>query len=172
MADLSAIDPSAMLGQLGAVAQAAIPAVGVVMFTVGMWFVARAGHLMWMGREGRGQHDDVPIGSVLGNLFVGGALIQLNKTVTNTRGTLGGAGSDVRSAMQLMASNSGSDIYNLAMATALIWLALIGVVAIVRGLLLWREVAAGANRGGGNNDVWGGAWHIIGGGILVNVGLG
>jgi hypothetical protein len=171
---MNGIDVVPLLEKLGALAQAAAPAIGVLLFMVGMCFVARSGYIMWMGREGRGVNDDVPMGAVLGNLFVGAALIQLNKTVSNTREALGGAGSDVRSAMQYMASGAGdaAAVYKIAMGTAFAWLALIGICAIVRGLLMWRELAAGGNRGGGDNLTWAGLWHIVGGGICVNIGIG
>jgi hypothetical protein len=171
---LAGIDPSALIQGLGAIAVAAAPAIGVLLFVVGMFFVARSGYLMWRGREGRGVHDDVPFGAVVANLFAGAALMQLNKTISNTRETLGGAGGEVRAAMQYMASGAGSaaPIYQMALGAAFAWLALIGICAVVRGLLMWRELAAGGNRGGGDNMAWGGFWHIVGGGICVNIGMG
>jgi len=167
-----ALDPTALLSGLGAIARSAAPAIGVLRFMVGMFFVGRSGYLMWNGREGRGVHDDVPIGAVLANLMVGAALIQLNQTIANTRSTLGGAGSEVRSTMLYMANSSGqgSAIYQLALTTAFAWLALLGIVAVVRGLLMWRELAAGTNRGGGDNLAWAGFWHVVGGGICINIG--
>jgi hypothetical protein len=171
---MNGMDVVPLLNELAALARAAVPAVAAVLFMVGAFFIARAGHLMWMGRDGRGAQDDVPIGAVLGNLLVGAALMQLNRTISNTRDTLGGFGTEIRSAMAYMADGAGQQaaIYKLALATAFAWLALLGICAVVRGLLMWRELAAGANRGGGDNLAWAGMWHILGGGILINIGFG
>lgn len=167
-------DPARLLQELGDFARSSASAVGVLLFTLGLFFISRGGYLMWRGREGRGAHDDVPIAAVLANLGSGAALLQLNATVSNTRRTLGGFGSEVRTAMQYVAINpaGGSQVYQLALATALSWVALIGICAIVRGLLKWRELAAGANRGAGEDLAWSGLWHVLGGGVCVNVGLG
>ena len=171
---LAGIEPAALIQGLGAIAVSAAPAVGVLMFVVGMIFVGRAGYLMWRGGEGRGIHDDVPLGAVLANLLAGAALMQLNATISNTRETLGGAGADVRAAMQYMASGPGdaTPVYQVALGAAFAWLALIGICAVVRGLLMWRELSAGGNRAGGDNMAWGGLWHIVGGGICINIGMG
>lgn len=171
---MNGIDVLPLLNELAAFARAAVPAIAAVLFVLGMFFIARAGHLMWMGRDGRGVQDDVPMGAVLANLLVGAALMQLNRTVSNTRETLGGFGTEIRSAMTYMAAGAGqhSAVYKAALTTAFAWLALLGICAVVRGLLMWRELAAGTNRGGGDNLAWGGFWHVVGGGILVNIGFG
>lgn len=171
---MNGIDVVPLLNELAALARAAVPAIAMLLFMLGMFFVARAGYLMWMGRDGRGVQDDVPLGAVLGNLLVGAALIQLNRTIANTRETLGGFGTEIRSAMAYMAEGAGQQaaVYKVALTTAFAWLALIGVCAVVRGLLMWRDLAVGANRGGGDNLAWAGMWHIVGGGILINIGFG
>lgn len=166
-------DPIAILQAAGALAKAFIPTLSVLAFVLGLVLIGRAGLLMVYGREGRGVHDDVPMGSVVTHLLIGAAFVQFARTVKNNLEVLGGAGSEVRTALAyVQASASGSQVVALGIATAMAWLGAIGIAAVFRGLLLWKSGGDGSNRGGGGEVFWRGLWHIVGGGVCINIGMG
>lgn len=166
-------DPIALLSSAAAIAKAFIPVLSILAFVFGLVLIGRAGMLMVYGREGRGVHDDVPLGSVVTHLLVGACLIQFARSVKNTLELLGGAGTEVRSALAYVQSSAaGSQVVQLGIAAAMAWVAALGLVAVFRGLLLWKSAGDGSNRGGGDGDLfWRGLWHILGGGVCVNIGM-
>lgn len=168
-----ALDPTAMLTAFQQVGRMVLPTLAVLAFLAGTFFVGRAGWLMVTGRDGRGPQDDVPIGGVVANILAGGALVAFARTMTNMRDTLGGAGTEVRAGLAYMASSAGNaPIITLAVAVAATWIAALGGVAIFRGVLLWRSMGQGDNRGGDGDLFWRGLWHLLAGGLCLNIGLG
>ncbi|AXA80623.1 hypothetical protein CE206_29060 (plasmid) [Achromobacter xylosoxidans] len=49
------------------------------------------------------------------------------------------------------------------------WVAMFGAIGVYRGLLLWRELADG-NPNSNGDLMWRGLWHIVFGGIALNIG--
>lgn len=165
-------DPTALLNSLAQIGVLVVPLLVVLGVLGGLALFGRAGYLMVMGRGGGGPHD-VPFADVGISMLIGACLIQFSRSVNSTRELLGGAGSEVRAAMTYMATGGGGSAFaTLALNTALLWVGAIGAVGVFRGLLLWWEMGSGNNRGGGGESFWRGLWHILGGGLCVNIGLG
>ena len=130
----------------------------------------RGGYLLAFGDPNRGR-DEVPFGAVATNLFIGAALITFARSVSNTQELLGGAGTGVRGAVAYVAPAAGGSIWTRALAAAFMWVSAVGACAVFKGLLLWHELGGGGNRGGGGDLFWKGLWHILGGGLAINMGL-
>ena len=163
-------DPTAMLTEFRAMAAAVFPMLLALGLGVGFFLIGRGGYLMAFGDPQRGR-DEVPFGAVVANLFIGAALITFARTVSNTQEVLGGAGTGVRAAVAYVAPSAGTSIWGLALAAAFMWVSAVGACAVFKGLLLWHELGSGGNRGGGGDQFWKGLWHILGGGLAINMGL-
>lgn len=162
-------DPVVLLTEMAAVASLVQPLLVALGVTVGLFFVGQAGMLMVKGRDGNG--DDVPVVPIVGKLFIAACLISFSRSVGNTLDLLGGAGSEVRAAVAYVApTNGGGDIWSIALNAAFLWVAAIGAVGVFRGFLLWQDMANGENRNGGGDLFWRGLWHILGGGVAINMG--
>lgn len=168
----SPFDPTAALNALSAVAVAMGPLLTVVSGLMGTFLIIRAGFLMVNGREGRGVHDDVPVGQVLTYALIGGCLVQFARTLANTRELLAGAGSEMRNVMAYVVGQAApSPLYTAALQAAFLWVGVLGIIAVLRGFYIWRGLASGNNASAQNDPFFSGLWHILGGGICVNVGL-
>lgn len=162
-------DLTAMLNEMAAVASAIQPLLVAVGVTAGLILIGQAGLLMVKGRNG--SQDDVPFGAVAGKLFIAACLMSFSRSISNTLELLGGAGSEVRSAVAYVTpAGGGTEVWSLALNVAFLWVAAIGAVGAFRGFLLWHEMANGENRNGGGDLFWRGLWHIVGGGVAINMG--
>lgn len=62
-----------------------------------------------------------------------------------------------------------SEQWTLAWSVVIVWVVLIGVIGVFRGLLLWNT--ATTDQQGGGDLFWRGLWHIVGGAAAVNIGI-
>jgi len=120
--------------------------------------------------HGRGERQGQPtVGPVLINLCIGGAMVQLGTMTDMLVQTLFGTGRESpNSAMAYMPDPvQESQLLSQAVEAGVYWVAAIGFIAIIRGLVLWNELAKGA--GHGQNLGWKGFWHLFFGALAVNI---
>lgn len=123
-------------------------------------------------KPGRG-HDDGPnLPAIAVNLFIGASLLQIARSIDDTRnGLLAGTGREVREMMAYaLPAGTGGNMWTLLMSTCLVWIATIGAIGMFRGFLLWNKAGSGEAQGGSGDYFWRGLWHIIGGAICINIG--
>ena len=148
--------------QLRTVLSAISALTGLILFAV-------AGRMLVKTNRG----DEGPnLGAVGISLFVGAALLQIARSIEDTRtGLLAGAGAEVRTMMSTaIPAGSGGPFWTLLLSTCLIWIATIGAIGMFRGFLLWNKAGSGEQQGGAGDYFWRGLWHIVGGAICINIG--
>lgn len=135
---------------------------------LGVYFIGSGLHKMYAHAKGHRQGEPT-VGPVLINLAVGSLMIQFYKVVDMVIHTIFGESQTQPSAiLQYMPQNLSSSVMlmNMVQAAAL-WVVMIGVVAICRGLILLNDLSNGhrAVQGAG----WKATWHIIFGAAAVNI---
>lgn len=157
-----------------AFAQEVLPLLAVAGALVGLYLIGSAGFEMWAaGADGRSMRrsSEAPVMQVVAvKSVIGALLLTFGRTVDMTRELTGGAGAGMRQSLAYaVTSSSASGFWGLVLQAAFLWLAVIGTIAVFRGFLLW--VRAGSGEGGKGSDLqWAGFWHIVAGGIAINLG--
>lgn len=108
-------------------------------------------------------------GPVLINLAIGSIMLQFASVVDKLIFSMFASERQHPTAvLQYMPSQvADSPMLQQMMSAAALWVALIGFVAICRGLISWNDLANG--RSGGQESGWKGFWHIIFGAVAVNL---
>lgn len=162
------MDVVALLGSLTAFGVSMRSFLALIGVLAGLWLFASAGRALI--KPDRGE-ESPNLGAVAVKLFAGAALIQLSRSIEDTRnGLLAGAGTEVRQMMAYAIPASNGGIWGLVMSTCLVWVATIGCFAVFRGFLLWNKAGSGDSSGGQGDFFWRGLWHILGGSICINMG--
>jgi len=109
------------------------------------------------------------VGPVLINLLIGASLLQLSFSIrTIVRSVFGTEIESPNMAMDYMPASitNGSEMVRNLVQAGVWWIVAIGVAAILRGLILWNDLARGdrAQASAG----WKGFWHILFGAASVN----
>lgn len=151
-----------------------LPLMGAGGAIIGLYLIGSAGAAMLKASsDGRSSASDAPIAQVVAvKCLIGAMLLTFHRTVSDTVSLVGGAGSGVRSTLAYVggARGGGDAFWGLVLKAAFLWLAVVGVIAIFRGLLLWVKAGSGQSSGGGSDDAWSGFWHVLAGGIAINLG--
>lgn len=103
------------------------------------------------------------IAGVVTPVIIGGMLIAWSSTTKMVSESLGLSGG----ALGFKPSNT-SGYGQQVIDAALVGISLLGTLSVFRGLLKWKDAGEG-NHGNGGDPVWSGLWHIIGGGIAMNI---
>jgi len=101
---------------------------------------------------------------VFSSLIFGGLLLNWGSTTEMASSTVALSGG----ALGYMPEASNAYFKSL-LDSIYVLMAAFGAVAILKGLLLWKSVADG-ERNGGEDAVWRGLWHILGGAFALNLG--
>lgn len=168
------MDPAVVQGFID-LAQEMLPLLGMLGALIGLYLIGSAGVSMFKAAgDGRSMQSgsEAPVGQVVVvRCLIGSLLLTFNRTVENTVALTGGAGAGVRETLAYSAGQgAGGGFWALVLQAAFLWLAVVGVIAIFRGLHLWVKAGSGQSSGGGSDDVWAGVWHILAGGIAINLG--
>ena len=115
------------------------------------------------------------INSIIANLLFGAVLMSVGTSLNTVLGSLFGAGvtsngttitSDAVTKWKFVSDvGGGAASFGAAVAAALTFFQLIGIIAFVRGLLILKKVV----EGGGNASMAQGLTHIVGGALAVNI---
>jgi hypothetical protein len=169
----SGIDFNQIFGDARALALLIWPMLKVVAYACGLFFLYQGGRtLVQAGREGSPytEESQMPWGKLATHFLVGACLLQFGWSIDNTRELLAGAGEGWRTSLTAIAPSAGGGIWDVFMKAALTWLFANGAAAVFRGFLLWHQLGAGENSNGKGDLFWRGLWHIIFGGVLMNIG--
>jgi hypothetical protein len=161
-----------IIAQVTALARVIIPLFAVLGVLSGLAIIASAARMLLVGGSGRfgsGQ-EDPSLMAVAIKLFIGACLIQFSTSIGWTRDVLAGAGTEVREAMAYVVPAGGNGVWTQVLAACLLWVATIGVAAMYRGFLLWNKAGSGENQGGDGDYFMRGLWHILAGGVCINIG--
>ena len=115
-------------------------------------------------RQGQGTAGPVAI-----NLLIGSLLVQLGVSINEIMESMfGGKAEDPNNAMMYMPDVAHANpLMEQAVNVGVLWIFAIGFVAVIRGFVLWNDLANG-NRGGSENG-WKGFWHIFFGEACINI---
>lgn len=115
-------------------------------------------------RQGQGTMGPVAI-----NLLMGSFLLQLSTMVDSLIYTMFGTErEEPNAAMSYMpAQVADNEMLRNLVNVAVLWVFAIGFVAVIRGFVLWNEMANGQGRGQDNG--WKGFWHIFFGAMAINL---
>lgn len=128
---------------------------------VGMILIALALFNAWKAAD---DQNRITAGKILSPLIIGGLFLSWDHTTAMVSESLALSGGALGYIPPQ--STSYSKQVTEAVFTAI---GTMGAFAIFRGLLKWKAAGEGENQGGSDN-IWGGLWHIIGGGIAYNIG--
>lgn len=170
-----AFDTLGFLNNMKDFGEAFIPVVSVLAFVAGVFLLGNT--MLHVVNANRGQgalsHADggVKTGAVLMRMGISACLISFSMYMSKTIETLFGQEVDYRTALAYapVAQMSSNPYWQLAWTVCVVWVVLIGVVGMFRGLLLWNS-ASTENQGGGDL-FWRGLWHIVGGAAAVNIAI-
>jgi hypothetical protein len=162
-------DPTAIFTALQQDASGLISIMGILGLLFGTVVLGKAGVMMIKGDPRTGE---APVGKVIVQALMGGALMQFGATVSMIRGETGGLGSGARSAvMDGMPASGGSALWGVVLGAVFTWLACLGGFAMMRALVMWNAAGSGDSQGGGKDAFWSGFWHLLGGAVCMNIGL-
>ncbi|TXI24226.1 MAG: hypothetical protein E6Q67_03130 [Roseateles sp.] len=165
------LDITGMLNDMAAVTRAFWPMLSALGVVTGLVLIGQAGKLLVDAGGPNSQHESVPIGFVLTKTFIGAMLLSFMRSVNMAASDLlAGAGADARTTLAYYApANSGGGIWGLVLNVCFLWVGVMGACAIFRGLYKWHAAGSGKSQTRGD-DFWSGLWHIVFGGIAVNMG--
>lgn len=170
-----AFDTMEFLNNMKDFGETLIPVISVIAFVSGLFLLGNTMVHVVNAHRGQGplSHADggVKVGPVLMRVVITACLISFGMYMSKTIETLFASEVPYRSALAYapVAQMSNNRYWQLAWAVCVVWVVLIGVVGMFRGLLLWND-AASENQGGGDL-FWRGLWHIVGGAAAVNIGI-
>jgi hypothetical protein len=165
----SGFDPTSLFTELQSVAAALIDLFGVLCLLFGVVLMGSSARLLVKGDPRTGEPNLL---AVFVRSVIGACLMQFAHMVSMVQEELGGTGSGVRTAMlDSVPASSGNGLWGVALGAILMWVACIGGFAMIRGFLLWNKAGSGDSQAGGGDAFWGGFWHILAGGVCMNMGL-
>ena len=159
-----------VIASLNATAMALLPLFSVFGVLGGLFLIATVGKQLLAASNGS-VIDEPKWTAVLVKLMVAAVLLQFGTTLMWNAELLAHTGSGARDAMALIVKK-GNPFWDAVMSASLKWLNVMGAVGVFRGLLKLNEAASGENRGGGSDPFWSAVWHLVGGTVLFNIGLG
>lgn len=119
--------------------------------------------------KGQNPHASV-FGPVAINLASGIALLQLSFFVNAAIRSL--FGSEMQKPSEVLAylpdRVQGTAMLDAMIRAGAMWVSVIGIIAIIRGIVLWNALARGA-QGAPQGAAWKGFWHIVFGVLAVNI---
>ena len=134
----------------------------------GVLFIIKA---LWMAIKctDRGSRGDPAVspGRVLGWMVVGAFLAMFSRTATDFQ-SMTDVGLRASVAYSAVGA-SGSPIWELGQQVVCAWLMAIGIIFIYVGGLKLSKIVSGKSDGSGD-PLWAAIWHIIGGGVCINLG--
>lgn len=143
--------------------------ISAVAFFIGVLFVFSgiSKILAYSKGERQGQPTGGPVAI---NLVVGSFLLQLSFTVGVLMDSVfGEKPSKPNEVLAYMPSQvSNSEFLKQMVETAAWWVYAIGYIAVIRGFVLWNELANGS-RGSTDRAGWRGVWHIFFGALAINL---
>lgn len=170
-----AFDTIGFLNNMKDFGESFIPVVSVIAFVSGIFLLGNTMLHVVNAHRGQGalSHADggVKVGPLVVRIAISGCLISFGMYMSKTIETLFAEEVSYRNALAYapVAQMSGNEYWKLAWGVCIVWVVLIGVVGMFRGLLLWNS-ATTENQG--NGDLfWRGLWHIVGGAAAVNIGI-
>lgn len=122
--------------------------------------------------QSQGLREGRPLfGPVVAHVLIGYFFLRLAGFSTDVIELLfGAAPQQPSSALSYLPAQISQSNFWKRVALALVsWVAMFGGIAIFRGLLLWREMSNG-NPNQNGDLMWRGLWHIVFGGIALNIG--
>lgn len=139
--------------------------VGIVTF-IGYLLIAQALMRAWqMSDSSGGPAQGKGFGYVLAPVIIGGMFLSWDNTAQMAAESLALTGGGIAYVPQAAAQAGYSQqLFEAVMQAVKVF----GMFSIARGL--WKFKMAGeGDRGGQEDPVWGGLWHILGGGIAMNM---
>lgn len=136
---------------------------------IGVIFIYRAVKKIADHGKGGNPHER-PFGYIAINMATGAALLQFAFFVDAVIMSFFGEKAQSPSAVlsYLPPSVATAPILNAGVMMAAMWVSVIGIISIIRGIVLWNSLA---NQGGQNSGAgWKGLWHIVFGILTANVG--
>lgn len=137
--------------------------IGLIELT-GQFLIAVALFQAWKASSGNMSGGQVGAGKIFSPLIIGALFVSWGNTTNMVAESLALTGSAVG---YLPEKTTGYSEQVLKAAFSII--GVLGMIAIFRGLLKWKRAGEGYAQGG-DDLVWGGLWHIIGGGIAMRLG--
>jgi hypothetical protein len=160
-----------LLQSMSAVAQAFKPLLVAAGYTTGLLLIALAAKLMIESGGPHSKYDSAPLGIIATHCLIAGFLMSFTRTLQMmSLDLLAGVGGDARTALAYVAPQTGSGgVWALALNACFLWVGAMGAIAVYRGLWKWHSLGSGDNHSKGD-EFWAGLWHILFGGIAVNMG--
>jgi hypothetical protein len=165
------LDINSMLTNMSAISQAFWPLLAALGDVYGLILIGQAGKLLIDAGGPNSHHESVPYGAIGTKALIAAFLLSFTQSVNLfSNDLMGGAGSNARSVLSYYApTSSGGGVWALAINVCFIWVGVMGACAIFRGLHKWHSAGSGKSQSTGD-DFWAGLWHIVFGGIAVNMG--
>lgn len=160
-----------LLAGLKSFAIAFIPVIaGPIAVFAGMVLIGSAVKMMAFAEEesrssGRGVWTKVGM-----RMLIGGGLLQLSSTMQGVSELL--LGKPIESYRGVMAYAGAANVpgpWAAVLEVCMLWVVLLGWVAAFRGLIQWNTAASGGGGQGAGDYFWKGLWHIVGGGVAINL---
>jgi len=163
------MDWSAFLSETQSVVTTVVGAISSgLALLIGLYFIASGLNKMVAYSKGFRQGQPT-VGPVALNLGIGAMLMQFARTVNMLIHSV--FGSDPSSPSDAMAyvpaQVANSEMLRDLVQAGILWMFAIGVVAVLRGLILWNEISSGSGRTSDNG--WKGLWHIVFGALAINM---
>jgi hypothetical protein len=127
--------------------------------------------LIRMGDPQRSGADATWVGVGV-KLLIGAMLLQFTATMQNVSQLIFGVSiQDYHGALAYapIPQGSGGQLARQVFEICLVWFAMLGWIAALRGLFLWSTAANGNSGGQGGDAFWKGVWHIVGAACAINV---
>lgn len=140
-------------------------ALGVATLVLGVYLIGSAGYRLARWGDPRRQYG---FGSIAMRTGMGSAFLSAQWMVSTIAETVTGQGFDTNGAMSVF--NAGGTPVQKIFGVALAWAAALGVVAVLRGGMLWVKASDSAHGGQMERDPWWtGAIFMFAGGIGINL---
>lgn len=165
------MDLQQILNASQAMAKNIVPVVvGPMALVAGLYVVGSSiSNLVKMGDHHSGErHTWSEVGI---RLLIGALLLQLGATVQSLSNLLFGVGiQDYHNVLGYIPLPAGNGvIWKQVVEIVLLWLVMLGWIAVFRGLMAWHAAASGSGHGNNGDSFWKGVWHIVGGVFAVNL---
>lgn len=128
---------------------------------MGQFLIASALFNAWRASN---DQNRIGMGKILSPLVIGGMMLSWSHTtaiVSESLALSGGALGYVPQQSTAYATR--------VMKAIMSAIGVLGMISILRGLLKWKKAGEGEQHSG-DDPVWAGFWHILGGGIAYNIG--
>lgn len=170
----AASETMAILTAMKSFATLVTPLISVIAFVAGTFLFGATFMQMVNAHRGQGPlaHGDggVKVDVVLVRCVIAACMMSFAFYGNNTIVTVFGEQvSADRALAYAPVARMASEQWTLAWGVVIVWIVMIGVVGMFRGLLLWNSAATESQ--GGGDYFWRGLWHIVGGAAAVNIGF-